>query len=392
MNKKTVLCLLFTACSSLAALAQVKIGNNPGSINPNAVLELESTNKGLLLTRIALTSTTSAAPLTAHVAGMFVYNTATANDVSPGIYYNDGTKWQQAKFATCQGFGANFITGGTQNPPSGSGFTKVQFSTEEWDEGNVFNPGAATSNFTVKESGRYIITGTVFTSSTLTAQTNRAIAVFKNNTQLVQGSNTRIETGQGYGLTVSYIANLVAGDVIDLRLHVLGADNVIINGASFSAVKADCGAGGSTTTPPPTMTYLTVTNPTAPVSTFPVWNYRFQTEANDVLNEYDPATGRFTAASTGYYVITLANLGTCTNGPFGWNVHLAVNTAQYVGSNFYSPTTGTGAAPFTAFLSVAIQLNAGDVVYPLSHSDNSTGTCTLNTTASRSFMTIMRVR
>src|SRR5690606_8893417 len=32
-------------------------------------------------------------PLSAHVAGMMLYNTATANDVVPGIYYNDGTKW-----------------------------------------------------------------------------------------------------------------------------------------------------------------------------------------------------------------------------------------------------------------------------------------------------------
>ncbi|WP_428229032.1 hypothetical protein [Flavobacterium sp.] len=49
--------------------------------------------------RIALTSTTSFAPLTAHVAGMTVYNTATAGTgataVVPGYYYNDGAQWVQ---------------------------------------------------------------------------------------------------------------------------------------------------------------------------------------------------------------------------------------------------------------------------------------------------------
>jgi trimeric autotransporter adhesin len=84
-----VICLLFTG----SVLAQVKIGDTPTTINSNSLLELETTNKGLLLPRIALTSTISASPLSAHVAGMSVYNTATISDVTPGYYYDDGTKW-----------------------------------------------------------------------------------------------------------------------------------------------------------------------------------------------------------------------------------------------------------------------------------------------------------
>jgi len=68
-----------------------------GAVNPNAALEVKSTSKGILISRVALTSTTAFAPLTAHVAGMMVYNTATAgtapNNVTPGFYYNDGAKW-----------------------------------------------------------------------------------------------------------------------------------------------------------------------------------------------------------------------------------------------------------------------------------------------------------
>lgn len=85
------------------AYAQVKVGDNPTTINSNSVLELEATNKGLLLPRVALSATTNASPLSAHVAGMIVYNTATAgtlpNDVVPGYYYNDGTKWQLIAFS-----------------------------------------------------------------------------------------------------------------------------------------------------------------------------------------------------------------------------------------------------------------------------------------------------
>lgn len=82
---------------SLTTFAQVGIGTtNP---NGNALLELDAsaTPGGLLLPRVALVATNEVAPLTAHLAGMTVYNTATAgtgiNRVTPGYYYNDGGQW-----------------------------------------------------------------------------------------------------------------------------------------------------------------------------------------------------------------------------------------------------------------------------------------------------------
>jgi hypothetical protein len=80
-------------CCTISLHSQIKVGNNPASINPNSVLEIESTNKGLLLPRLSLSSTTNASPLSSFVSGMFVYNTSTINDVSQGIYYSDGAKW-----------------------------------------------------------------------------------------------------------------------------------------------------------------------------------------------------------------------------------------------------------------------------------------------------------
>jgi len=73
------------------ALGQVGIGTT--SPNSDAALDITSTSSGLLLPRLALTNTTSPSPLTTDVAGMVVYNTATAGDVTPGFYYNNGTDW-----------------------------------------------------------------------------------------------------------------------------------------------------------------------------------------------------------------------------------------------------------------------------------------------------------
>lgn len=92
--------LIVLSLFATASFAQVKVGGTP-TVNPDAMLEVEVTNKGMLLPRLALEETTDATPLSAHVEGMTVYNTATTktatnvNGVVPGFYYNDGTKWQQ---------------------------------------------------------------------------------------------------------------------------------------------------------------------------------------------------------------------------------------------------------------------------------------------------------
>lgn len=73
--------------------AQSQIGIGTISPNPNAILDLTATNKGFLLPRVALSNTTIPAPLGVFVEGITVYNTATTGDVSPGIYFSNGTIW-----------------------------------------------------------------------------------------------------------------------------------------------------------------------------------------------------------------------------------------------------------------------------------------------------------
>lgn len=89
--------ILFFLLNFLIGSAQVGIG----TVTPDAdaILDLSSTSKGFLLPRVALTGTNNAAPMSSHVAGMTVYNTATAGSgntaVSPGMYYNNGSSWQR---------------------------------------------------------------------------------------------------------------------------------------------------------------------------------------------------------------------------------------------------------------------------------------------------------
>ena len=96
-NNLMLLILLLMMIGTANVEAQMRVGGNSAP-DANAILDLNPNNtdngsKGLLLPRVALVSTTDASPLTVHVKGMYVYNTTMANDVLPGAYYNDGTKW-----------------------------------------------------------------------------------------------------------------------------------------------------------------------------------------------------------------------------------------------------------------------------------------------------------
>lgn len=101
MKARIYALITFALMTGIAtAQSKIKDGTVTGSSslpNSNAVLELESAQRGFLLPRVPLQATNAPAPLTAHIAGMTVYNTAAAGtppvSVSPGWYYNDGTRW-----------------------------------------------------------------------------------------------------------------------------------------------------------------------------------------------------------------------------------------------------------------------------------------------------------
>lgn len=96
-----IIALLF----SLNVISQTGIGTT--TPNASAKLEVNSTDKGFLPPRVALTATNAFSPITglsgstalATAAGLLVYNTATAgsapNNVVPGYYYWNGTTWVQ---------------------------------------------------------------------------------------------------------------------------------------------------------------------------------------------------------------------------------------------------------------------------------------------------------
>lgn len=78
----------------LVGHAQTGIGTpNP---DPSAQLDVNATDKGVLIPRVELTETTDNSPVGNDVASsLLVFNEADQNDVTPGYYYWFDNKWQR---------------------------------------------------------------------------------------------------------------------------------------------------------------------------------------------------------------------------------------------------------------------------------------------------------
>ncbi len=89
------LILILLIIFSIDGLAQTGIGTT--TPNPSAKLDVYATNKGFLPPRIALTGTLDVATIAFPATGLVIYNTTSAgttpNNVVPGYYYWDGSKW-----------------------------------------------------------------------------------------------------------------------------------------------------------------------------------------------------------------------------------------------------------------------------------------------------------
>ncbi len=87
----------FTAVFQFATAQNIGINTTGAAPASSAMLDIDATNKGLLIPRIALTSADDSSPVISPVVSLMVYNTASSgtapNDVEPGYYYWNGAVW-----------------------------------------------------------------------------------------------------------------------------------------------------------------------------------------------------------------------------------------------------------------------------------------------------------
>ncbi|MFN7422896.1 MAG: hypothetical protein ACK5QP_05825 [Chitinophagales bacterium] len=119
-----LLLVVFSISTHLSSQVRIDDQNIASTVpvNSSAILELISTNRGLIIPRVSLTSTLLSTPLANHVEGTMVYNTATSgmrpNNVTPGLYYNDGAKWVKSNSALNNTYWS--LAGNSSTSPSSS--------------------------------------------------------------------------------------------------------------------------------------------------------------------------------------------------------------------------------------------------------------------------------
>lgn len=213
-QKDAKIIIIFCACFILLIFsldAQVKIGDNPNTINANSLLELESTNKGLLPPRVTLQNVDSVTPLTAPVpAGMLVYNNGGA--LAVGYYAWNGTKWVGTMGNQPNGC---FSSSVSQFVSSTTTAKVIAYETDEIINQVTHSTTVNPSRVTVQVTGTYLVT---FSAQLHGASADIDIWLRQNGADVARtNSRSSLQNSGDYRiLTVTFIVPAVVNDYFEL--------------------------------------------------------------------------------------------------------------------------------------------------------------------------------
>ena len=240
--KKILLLLLI----STGLFAQTGIGTT--TPEASAKLDVYSTNKGFLPPRIALTGTTDASTIPSPVAGLLIYNSATAgtapNNVVPGYYYWNGANWATIATASSAGNGVTAMD-----------MVKLYGEAYSTATGKISNTSGY--SFTVPVSGRYLFD---FSSTTWGGNSTTTFKVRQGTTDLGTDSQTslnnnvhveyngkievNLQAGITYNVVLTTNANRDSGDY-DRVYYKMVAGNLPVTGQSVDYAIASLSANQS---------------------------------------------------------------------------------------------------------------------------------------------------
>ena len=207
-------------CSVL--FSQVGINTDGSNPDPSAGLDVKFTNKGFLPPRIALTAINSAAPVVSPAIGLFVYNTATAgttpNNVVPGNYYWNGTRWMAVNPPQGVNAGDMLYWNGTQwvGVPAGSNGQILTFSNDAPVWGEIQLPVVSTVAVTAIALTTAASGGNV-TSDGGSPVTSRGVCWSTSSNPTIADSHT--SDGSGTGIFTSNLTNLAVNTPCYVRAY-----------------------------------------------------------------------------------------------------------------------------------------------------------------------------
>ncbi|QBA19687.1 hypothetical protein EU348_00300 [Chryseobacterium indologenes] len=240
-----ILYLLFISCS-ISIKSQVGIGlNNPDT---NTILDVYSTNKGLLIPRVQLLGTDDITTISVTSStnspeqGTLVYNllnsgTSPNNVFQDTFYIWTGTQWESIgetadvhteinnnNLTKVLFAGEPTVVASTYTMPNYSAWTTMNFTTESVDIGNIHSGGT----FTVPATGLYSFFGDVSLRLSSSNGNSKAFGarIFNSTTSTVLAISY-YGTGAGGAqgdMPLYWMGKLTAGDQIQVQYR-MRADN-----------------------------------------------------------------------------------------------------------------------------------------------------------------------
>ncbi|KFF20101.1 hypothetical protein [Chryseobacterium sp. JM1] len=234
---------LFIVTNLLAQKTSVGLGTPQP--DASAILDINSSNKGLMLPVVSLTSSSDVTTIPNPKTGFVVYNkneAGTGNTiVKKGLYVFNGANgilWEKiwtkndiktetpnipfinAVFAASKiAISSTITAGSTQN---------LTFNILHRNNplGAVGTVGTYTG-YTIQQNGRYVITYATEVRTATTAAGDTIFRILKNGIVVNTSANTRLNLFSG--ASNSYSTDLSLGDVISFQITVTGSDYQIVN-------------------------------------------------------------------------------------------------------------------------------------------------------------------
>jgi hypothetical protein len=366
--------LLILFCVPTFSFSQVGIGTS--TPNSSAQLDVTSTTKGFLPPRVALTATNSTTPVTSPATGLLVYNTATAgtspNNVTPGLYYYDGTKWQriinQQPDATVSFNTSNPNTGGptfTPNTPASTDYIYVSsVDNSQW----TYNGSTYVTYTPPASTPWHLSSGTSDAGSNKTAAIYRTGNIGIGNTtpnaklDIRTNPTNTSDPGSGYlgvGTTTTAANTAGAGAVRYSTLS--GGGLEFSNGTTWNTLQSNVQKANVYASRTSASTFDVVHNTSNSLDGFNI-----NSGAGNIANVWSSSTGVYTAPRTGLYTISagMSFLVKTSTSPTGL-IHFLVMKGGFNGTeacNVAVPVNYPVNQNMSANISCSVPLNQGETL------------------------------
>ncbi|WP_292009253.1 hypothetical protein [Chryseobacterium sp.] len=234
--KKYIIYAALLTVGVISGELHAQIGVNTTNIEDGVMMQLESTNKGVLFPRLALSSRTSVSPLNASIpTGTIVFNTTLSgsfpNIISPGLHWWSAEEKQWTNLSTnLENVTAKYVNAENVTNYNTTAWQNVQlFGSEVFNESeSIYNVNSNNHTVTLGMSGLYSIS-TLLSFDRLTADNPARLSMTARlyvNDQPVgteqvfsPGYTTSINNNRGlFSHSFTEYIELNKGDVLSVKI------------------------------------------------------------------------------------------------------------------------------------------------------------------------------